>query len=150
MQQWAGPDFSYVAQINGDLGKRMAHAFNYVFSKGHRQAIIIGTDIPTLTAHILTEAFQLLDQSDIVIGPAYDGGYYLIGMRQLHRELFINIAWSTPIVTKQTLQAIARLRLHISYLPTLMDIDTEEDLRYWVSTSSVPHHFQHFLSTMEK
>lgn len=142
MQQWAGSNFGYIEQIHGDLGKRMSHAFDHVFNAGHKQAILIGADIPSLTAEILKQAFQLLDGSEVVLGPTYDGGYYLIGMCARHPELFVNIAWSTSFVLQQTQAVLDCLDLPVSYLPRLRDIDTEEDLREWITMSILPHHFQ--------
>jgi rSAM/selenodomain-associated transferase 1 len=137
VRQWVGRHFCCLPQSVGDLGLRMADAFDHVFREGPRQAIIIGSDIPDLTAEILAEAFQLLDQCDIVLGPTFDGGYYLLGMRQLYRELFLHIAWSTPAVFDQTLEVVDRLGLKLSYLPRLIDIDTEEDLRRWAASAAI-------------
>jgi len=133
MQAWVGPRFTCLAQREGDLGERMAAAFARVFAEGNEQAVIVGTDIPDLTAAILTQAFERLAHEDIVIGPAYDGGYYLLGMRHLHRELFREMAWSTAAVFEQTLQVVAHLGLQVYHLPMLRDIDTEEDLRQWLA-----------------
>ena len=145
MQRWAGPHFLHVPQSEGNLGDRMVNAFDYVFNEGYQQIVIVGTDIPDLTAAILHEAFARLDQGEVVIGPTYDGGYYLLGMRRLHRELFTHIAWSTDTVFEQTMQLVDGLGLQSFRLPMLRDIDTEEDLQHWTDATPLPFRFQPLL-----
>jgi rSAM/selenodomain-associated transferase 1 len=96
-----------------------------------KAAIIIGTDCPELTDALLTQAFQALQQTALVLGPATDGGYYLIGLRQMVPDLFQSIAWSTDRVFQQTVMIARNLNLSISALPTLTDVDRPEDLPVW-------------------
>ena len=131
MQTWLGDDLQYQPQLEGDLGDRMAQAFQTAFDGGVKAAVIIGTDCPELTAGILTKAFQSLQQTDLVVGPATDGGYYLIGLRRFEPELFKSIAWSTERVFQQTVDIANKLNLSLSCLPTLTDIDRPEDLPVW-------------------
>ncbi|MCC3414735.1 MULTISPECIES: TIGR04282 family arsenosugar biosynthesis glycosyltransferase [unclassified Microcoleus] len=128
MQDWLGTDIIYQNQIDGDLGAKMTAAFQKSFNSGVDKAAIIGTDCPDLKAEIMAQAFDKLSQHDLVLGPATDGGYYLIGLRRSIPELFSGIKWGTSEVFSST-QAIAQnLDLNIAYLPTLADIDLPEDL----------------------
>lgn len=134
---WPTELFEKYAQCPGDLGERMADAFQRAFAAGGKHVIIIGSDCPELTVEILEEAFAALDTCDAIIGPARDGGYYMLGMNRFIPELFQGIAWSTPAVLAQTFEAFDRLRLDYGIFPTLSDIDTEADwLAYEVRSHS--------------
>jgi hypothetical protein len=115
-------------QHGNDLGERMSHAFATSFQKGYDKVVIIGTDCPELNAEIIMNAFAYLNKHDVVIGPAEDGGYYLLGMKQLISELFENIRWSTNAVLDETTKKCADLKLNYYLLPMLKDIDEEKDL----------------------
>lgn len=125
--EWNNSDFDKQLQINGDLGEKMTAGFQAVFEKKATKAVIIGSDCASLTTDIVTEAFAKLDTHDFVIGPADDGGYYLIGMRAFSPEIFENIAWSTEAVFPQTVDIITKNNKTYALLPTLSDIDYEED-----------------------
>ena len=127
-QNWLGSDLIYHPQGEGDLGTRMGQAFKTAFSSGIDSAIIIGTDCPSLNADLIAEAFQKLDQNDLVLGPATDGGYYLIGLRRLIPELFVGINWGTSEVYQKTVQIANNLKLSVANLTFLSDIDRPEDL----------------------
>jgi rSAM/selenodomain-associated transferase 1 len=128
MQDWLGTDIIYQNQIDGDLGAKMTAAFQNSFNSGVDKAAIIGTDCPALKAEIMAEAFDKLSQHDLVLGPAKDGGYYLIGLRRSIPELFAGINWGTSEVFASTRAIAQNLDLNIAYLPTLADIDLPEDL----------------------
>ena len=138
MQNWLGADRLYQPQPDGDLGDRMAKAFQTSFDNGVKAAIIIGTDCPELTDALLVEAFQALQQTDLVLGPATDGGYYLIGLRRLVPELFEAIAWSTDRVFQQTVDIASKLNLSLTTLLTLTDVDRPDDLPVWERVHHVP------------
>jgi rSAM/selenodomain-associated transferase 1 len=123
---WPKTDFQKRLQSGEDLGQKMANAFREVLQH-HPKAVIIGSDCASLSTEIVEEAFKLLDKYDFVIGPAMDGGYYLLGMREFHPEVFENIAWSTDEVGSSTLLKIDQLGKTYSLLPLLSDIDHEED-----------------------
>ncbi|MFK7947549.1 MAG: TIGR04282 family arsenosugar biosynthesis glycosyltransferase [Saprospiraceae bacterium] len=125
--EWSNSDFDKQLQINGDLGEKMTAGFEATFEKKATKAVIIGSDCASLTAAIVNEAFAKLDTHDFVIGPADDGGYYLIGMTQFSPEIFQNIAWSTEDVFPQTINIITNKNKTYALLPTLSDIDYEED-----------------------
>ncbi len=132
MQKWLGTDFQYVAQGTGDLGYRMTKAIADACKNKIESVAIIGSDCPQLNAVVIAQAFQLLHQNcDLVLGPALDGGYYLIGVNRLIPELFIDIDWGTERVLKQTVNIAEKLNLAIAYLPTLADVDRPEDLYIW-------------------
>lgn len=125
---WLGPDLQYKAQSSGDLGQRMKNAFKNAFAHGSKNVIGIGTDVPSLSSAILQQAQENLDNHDLVLGPAADGGYYLIGMNSYYPELFADIDWGTEHVYEQTQKICTRLNLQIAELPVLNDIDRPEDL----------------------
>lgn len=125
---WSNNSFNKQVQIGNNLGSRMCHAFEKAFQDGYTQVCIIGTDCLELTSEILSAAFDQIENHDAVIGPARDGGYYLLGMKKFHAELFSNKEWSTSSVAKKTIVDFQNLKLTYSQLPTLSDIDREEDL----------------------
>jgi hypothetical protein len=123
-----GDGFDLQKQPPGDLGHRMLAAIEHAFRASARRVVMVGTDAPLLSAADLTQAFEKLDSQDLVLGPAVDGGYYLIGMKSLHSELFRNIPWSSPGVLPATLAAAARMKLSTALVRPLTDIDEPPDL----------------------
>lgn len=113
-----------------DLGQRLKNAFHAVFGAGYRTAVVIGTDAPHLPSAYVWRAFELLEgeQTEVVFGPSDDGGYYLLGLKQLHGELFINIPWSSEAVLAESLAVAERAGLTTALLPPWHDIDTAADL----------------------
>ncbi|NES68508.1 MAG: glycosyltransferase [Okeania sp. SIO2D1] len=128
IKNWLGSDLKYQEQGMGDLGERMARGFQSAFNRGMKSVIIIGIDCPSLTPEIILQAFTKLTKSDVIIGPATDGGYYLIGLRKITPELFQGINWGTSEVLSKTVAIAQSLKLVIDYLPKLSDIDRPEDL----------------------
>lgn len=126
--EWDLPGFSKVLQQGEDLGARMNNAFQQAFLSGCRKCVIIGSDCPELDREIVERAFSLLDQHDVVLGPAKDGGYYLLGMKSLHRNLFVDKSWSTGNVLQETLASLEKGSLSFTLLPELSDIDEVSDL----------------------
>ena len=114
-------------QIKGDLGEKMGHAFQQGFAQGYQRIIGIGTDIHDLKAADIQTGFDQLEKNRYCIGPANDGGYYLIGMTHYHPELFQNKSWSTASVLKETLQDLPPE--NVALLSEKMDVDTYEDLQ---------------------
>jgi len=131
MQGWLGSDLVYRPQCSGDLGSRMAQALSKAFQESIDRVVIIGTDCPGLNANFMAKAFDLLGSHDIVLGPAIDGGYYLIGLCCFMAELFSDISWGTADVLQQTVDIANKLDLSVAYLPSLADIDRPEDLPVW-------------------
>jgi len=125
---WLDTNFVKRLQDNGGLGERMEAAFKTAFENGAQKAIIIGSDCYDITSELIELAYQKLDDSDTVIGPANDGGYYLIGMKKNQPDLFQDMTWSTETVFQNTIDKITKLNRTFEALPTLIDIDTEEDL----------------------
>jgi hypothetical protein len=103
-------------------------AFKSAFENGVMAAVAVGSDVPALASDILQQALEALFNHEIVLGPAADGGYYLIGMSRLHPEMFVGIDWSTGSVCDQTRAAISRLNLTVAELPSLNNIDRPDDL----------------------
>ena len=124
--QWSTTNFKKHLQATGDLGTKMKTAFQQAF-QDHQKVVIIGSDCASLTPTIVKVAFQQLDKHDFVIGPALDGGYYLLGMNQYMPSVFDGIAWSTDSVLADTKQRIKDLKKDYVLLPALSDIDYEED-----------------------
>lgn len=128
MKTWLGSGAKYLLQPAGDLGIKMSAAFEAVFARGCKTAMMIGTDCPDIDGDILSESFSLLDELDMVIGPAADGGYYLLGLKKNHDKLFKGIAWGSDQVLSQTLTAAGNAHIRVGCLPQLADIDRPEDL----------------------
>ena len=125
------PDFSLVPQRGRDLGVRLHTTLTDLLAAGHPGAIAVDSDTPTLPREFLQQAVDCLAQpgADIVLGPTEDGGYYLIGVRAAHRELFDGVPWSTPEVLEITLRRATAAGLQAVCLPTWFDVDTPDDLR---------------------
>jgi rSAM/selenodomain-associated transferase 1 len=122
-------------QVGDDLGLRMAHAFQTALESSYQSAIIMGTDIPGITAPLITMAYKSLQDHDMVLGPTVDGGYYLIGLRAPAPELFENISWSTDSVFSLTEEKAKAIGLSLKILPRLRDLDTVEDLQVFIQDS---------------
>ncbi len=134
---WDENSYQKHQQVGEDLGIRMLHAFKNGFDAGYQKVLIIGSDLYDLTSEIIESAFVELDTNDVVIGPAEDGGYYLLGMNSLHTAIFKNKDWGTSSVRKDTLADLKDKKVHL--LQELNDVDVFEDIK---------HHpaFQQFLN----
>ena len=125
--------FELISQPVGDLGSRLEYAFSQAFTAGFARVCVIGTDCPALTSAHLQAAFAALTHSEVVIGPATDGGYYLLGQRRFLPALFREIPWSSPHTFGATYRAAAEAGISIEIMPALDDIDTAEDWQRWIS-----------------
>ena len=126
-----GRSWRITPQGSGDLGDRLARAFRSAFDHGNDRVVAVGTDIPRLDARHLLDATAALQHADVVIGPARDGGYYLIGMNRFHPRLFEGISWGSEHVFAQTVQRLEEHGLPWCELPMLCDVDRPEDLDDW-------------------
>lgn len=135
---WLGREHRYVSQRGGDLGERLANAFTDTFADGFRRVVIIGSDSPDLPVEILEDALKFLETDDAVIGPAADGGYYLMGFRseRFLKAVFEGIDWGTERVLARTLDIFAQAGWRVRMLPTWRDIDTVDDLKAFVNAHS--------------
>jgi rSAM/selenodomain-associated transferase 1 len=136
MRSWLGDAFHYCRQGPGDIGARMQRALAASFSSGALRSVLIGSDIPDITVDILAIAFDRLRSEDLVLGPAKDGGYYLIGLRQAAWSaaadvLFTAMPWGSSQVLAATRKKIDALGYQAALLETLADIDRPEDLLRW-------------------
>lgn len=122
------PRCELVAQAEGDLGARLSSAIERAFQAGATAVLTLGTDTPHVGAARLRDAFARLADADVVLGPAADGGYWLIGLRSPRPELFESIAWSTPSVLASTLRQAERAQLRVTLLDELADIDEAPEL----------------------
>ena len=125
--EWSPQDFQKMVQHGADLGERMSNAFLLGLISPEDKAVIIGSDCPLLSPEVIYTAFQKLEEYPFVVGPATDGGYYLLGMRQHTPALFQEMEWSTNQVLPLTLEKIEQLGAAYFILPELPDIDYEED-----------------------
>jgi uncharacterized protein len=130
IREWLGDGWSYEPQAGEDLGERMENAFIRCFADGCEAALLIGSDIPDMPVAFIERGFAFLQENDAVIGPAFDGGYYLIGFKAntFSREAFRGIAWGAGCVQKMTRGILEKQGLRIAVLPEWGDIDTYEDL----------------------
>ena len=115
------------------LGEKMLNAFNCIKKKGYKNIIIIGNDCPYITVSLLKNAFENLKNHDYVIGPTYDGGYYLLGMKEINKCLFMKKKWSTKSVFEDTIKDIKKEDKNIFILKKLEDIDYYEN---WITFKS--------------
>lgn len=120
-------------QSDGDIGKRMFNALKKVFDMSYKKAVIVGVDIPDISSEIALNAFEMLDKKDIVFGPAFDGGYYMVGMKKPLREIFEDIEWSTKATLKQSIEKASEQGYSLDFTETLLDIDTPDDLKTYLS-----------------
>ncbi|MEM7549042.1 MAG: TIGR04282 family arsenosugar biosynthesis glycosyltransferase [Bacteroidota bacterium] len=125
---WNSEQYKKQKQLGEDLGIRMCNALNDQFSKGYERCIIIGTDCFELTSEIIENAFKNLEDKGAVVGPAEDGGYYLIGMTKPHQQVFQGIEWSTSKVFEKTIEIFENKNVQVVLMPTLSDVDEERDL----------------------
>lgn len=115
-------------QAEGDLGDRLAAAFDQEFSRGARAVCAVGGDSPTMPSHLIELAFRALLWERVVMGPTFDGGYWLIGANRPAPDIFSNIPWSTPAVTMRTLSKLRQQSIEANLLPFWYDIDSAVDL----------------------
>jgi rSAM/selenodomain-associated transferase 1 len=125
---WPNELYYKEVQHGNDLGEKMSNALADAFAKGYQRVCVIGTDCLELTPSIIDTAFFQLEKFDAIIGPARDGGYYLLGMKKLFPEFFQNKAWSTNTIASDTIADFKKLGLRYFCLETLTDVDEERDL----------------------
>jgi uncharacterized protein len=128
VQQWLGYEFNLVPQSDGDLGKRMSTALIWAFENNYQKAVLIGSDCPTMDQKLILNAFKNLENSDVVLGPSEDGGYYLVGTKSPQPEIFENIHWSSDVVFSETILRIKENNRTYSKLEIKSDIDKYSDL----------------------
>ncbi|MCB0752343.1 MAG: TIGR04282 family arsenosugar biosynthesis glycosyltransferase [Ignavibacteriae bacterium] len=133
VKNWVNKNFIYSPQNGKDLGEKMLNAFEQVKSKGFEKILIIGSDVPDISKDLITNSLNELNKTDVVISPSDDGGYSLLGLKEINSFLFQNIEWSTQKVLNQTIEAIKQNKLSLTKLKTLNDIDTKEELIEWIS-----------------
>ncbi len=126
-----------IDQVGNDLGTRMAQAFENLFAQGYKHGLIVGTDVPSLPLEQYKQALTLLDSHDLVLGPALDGGYYLIGLNRSVPDLFTGIPWSTNQVLKLTQEKASALGLKSTLLAPWRDVDSIEDLQSLVEAATL-------------
>ena len=143
-----GDNIEYHAQQGNDIGMRMATAFQRVFASGTDYAILMGSDLPDLDEEIIKIAFTKLKNHEVVIGPASDGGYYLIGFQRGYftRKIFKGIKWSSDQVYSQTFKKICDLNLSMYVLPERNDIDTFDDVKLFLNENKEISEFKESLS----
>ncbi len=138
LRRWLGDRrIRYVAQANGDLGRRMHLAMQRAFDGGARRVVLVGTDIPGLTTEIIEQAFSALHEKDLVFGPSIDGGYWLVGMTT-PENIFDGIVWSRPDVLEKSLALAREKRMTSHLLAPLNDLDTPDDLAREIGGCHVP------------
>ena len=136
---WLQPGWTARAQGSGDLGDRMERAFAEAFQSRFNKVALIGSDCPEINLQDIQTAWGELDEKDLVLGPAADGGYWLIAMKRLSASLFTKISWSTSLVLDQTLEQANNAGIQHRLLATRVDIDTEADWHAY-RRDTVPNH----------
>ena len=131
---WNGNGFYKKLQTGESLGDKMKAAFDEIFKLGYKKIMVIGSDCLQLKSGIINAGFSLLDDHDTVIGPATDGGYYLLGMKKNYEFLFDNKTWSTESVFDESMKDMQQHHLSTGLLPVLTDVDTEAD---WIESKKL-------------
>ncbi len=126
-----------IDQVGDDLGARMQQAFETMFSRGYTRVLIVGTDVPSLPLDHYQQALALLETNDLVLGPALDGGYYLIGLKRMVPDLFVGIPWSTERVLGLTQENAMKLGLKTALISPWRDVDTIDDLHALIESSTL-------------
>lgn len=135
IREWLGDGMALSVQAEGDLGRRLALAIADVAASRASPVVVVGTDCPDLSTEVIESAFARLSGVDVVLGPACDGGYYLIGVREPHPALLHGIPWSTGETLSATLASAAAAGLRVSLLGERLDIDTAADWAAWCAES---------------
>ena len=125
---WNCNSFRKEVQFGEDLGAKMKNSFYDAFENNYRKVVLIGSDIYDLESYHINEAFKKLETNDVVMGPALDGGYYLIGLKKMHPKIFDNKRWGSSTVRKDTLKNLEKVDVHL--LPILNDVDVIEDIEH--------------------
>jgi rSAM/selenodomain-associated transferase 1 len=136
IRPWLRPNWQARPQGNGDLGQRLHRAFDDAFAAGAKRVVVLGSDCPEVEAADVEQAWTELEAHDVVVGPATDGGYWLIGLKQPQPALFADIAWSSEIVLAQTLQRAKTAALRVQLLRILTDVDTEREWREFLASAT--------------
>lgn len=139
VRTWLGNTLPIRAQVGNNLGDRMRNAFSDAFARDVEQAVLLGSDLPDIDTRIIDTSFEFLGKTDGVVGPARDGGYYLIGLRKdmFNGDLFSGIDWGTASVFRQTMEQFRAAGLRARILPARQDIDTPNDLVAFYRRSKV-------------
>ncbi len=137
---WLGPERRFLPQLGTDLGTRMDNAFLQIFKLGFERAVLIGSDIPDLPGSFIQDAFTALNNHDLVVGPAMDGGFYLIGWTKssFHAQLMTAVHWSTPSVLAAALTIWQKAKLNIHLLDQWPDVDDLNDLLDLIERNALP------------
>jgi rSAM/selenodomain-associated transferase 1 len=128
LEAWLGPHLQYIPQADGDLGERLARAFDEAFAAGHQRVVVIGSDLPDLASADIRQAFSLLEDHAAVLGPARDGGYWLLGLCAPLPEVFTDIPWSTSEVFALTVDRLRAAGITPALLAKRSDVDEAADL----------------------
>ena len=136
VRAWRQPTWTLAPQGGGDLGERLARAFSDAFESGAARVIVIGSDCPWIKAADIEQSWKSLERSDLVLGPARDGGYWLIGLKAPARELFSGIPWSTERVLERTMDRARAAGMRFQLLRELRDVDTLADWRQFASDNT--------------
>ena len=142
MKSAAGMHWQVVAQSDGDLGQRIHSFFEQSLAGGAERVVLIGSDSPTLPVEFVDDAFEMLRDHDLVLGPSHDGGYYLVGASARTPPIFTGVDWSTSRVLQQTLARAAAARLRHKLLPKWYDVDTRDDLDHLIRSLDQSPTFQ--------
>jgi len=150
-----GVQVQYRSQYGQNLGERMKNAFQAVFQEGYGVCVLIGSDVPEVREKNLNQAFSVLDFKDVVFGPAGDGGYYLLGMKQLHTTVFENQTYGHDSVLVNSVRALKAKNLTVGYSKVLQDMDTAEDLRNFLKRrrkrqDDLAYHTEKYLQSHRK
>lgn len=137
------PAWSSALQTRGDLGARLEGAFRQAYEDGLERVVIVGSDSPTLPLDYLDQAYEALSAHDVVLGPAEDGGYYLVGTSCFVPELLRGITWGSPRVLEQSTEALSRAGRSFHLLPPWYDVDTSEDLLRLEKERAALHALKH-------